>query len=58
MTNLIELVWGTKEGECCWCLEREATKSYLGIDSQDELVNYQVCNACYVEFAPNSDGSN
>ena len=48
MTTLVK-VWGYTEGKCAWCLSRRATDFYEDYDSQDELVEYQVCARCKKE---------
>ena len=45
----VESQWGLHVGQCAWCLKREATKSYVDYNSQDELTDYQVCDKCYEE---------
>ena len=46
---ILEKVWGYTEGKCAWCLSRRATDFYEDYDSQDELVEYQVCARCKKE---------
>jgi hypothetical protein len=46
---LYEKVYGLTEGLCAWCLDTKATDSYVGVMTNGETVEYQVCNACYVE---------
>ena len=40
------------ETKCSWCLNRNATKEYIGLMAGVEQVRYQVCNKCYTD-APN-----
>lgn len=51
----LDKVWGLTEGKCAWCLNADATKSYNDIDTTEELVEYQVCDLCYEEFAGEED---
>ena len=48
MATLVR-VWGYKEGACAWCLDKPATTFYEDYDSQDDLVEYQVCAKCKEE---------
>jgi hypothetical protein len=48
MTTL-DKVYGIKEYSCAWCLDKQATKSYIGVMTNGETVEYQVCNACHEE---------
>ena len=46
-------VWGNDfETMCAWCLNKKATKEYVGLMAGVEHVLYQVCNTCY-DDSPN-----
>lgn len=42
---IMDKVWGTKEGLCAWC-DEDAETSYVGVMTNGETVEYQVCDAC------------
>jgi hypothetical protein len=48
MTTL-DKVYGITHGSCAWCLDKQATDSYIGVMTNGETVEYQVCNGCYKE---------
>lgn len=43
--------WGEREGLCAWCVTKPATSHYVGVMSNGEVVEYQVCAKHYAEFA-------
>ena len=45
----LDKVYGTTHGSCAWCLNKQATNSYIGVMTNGETVEYQVCKACYRE---------
>lgn len=47
-TEVLDKVWGTREGLCAWCND-EAHTSYIGVMTNGEIVKYQVCLSCYEE---------
>ena len=46
---ILDKVYGVKHGSCAWCLRKQATNSYIGVMTNGETVEYQVCNGCYKE---------
>lgn len=49
MTEM-DKIWGYTEGDCAWCLDKPATKEYIGDQPSDMgKALYQVCQNCYEE---------
>ena len=45
----MDKVWGTKEGLCAWCDDKAQTE-YIGVMTNGETVEYQVCLKCDKEM--------
>lgn len=50
--KVMDKVWGYNEGDCAWCLDKPATKEYVGDQPADMgKALYQVCDEHYEEMA-------
>ena len=47
--KIMDKVWGTKEGLCAWCDDKAQTE-YVGVMTNGETVEYQVCLKCDKEM--------